>query len=64
MDLLQMLSPYLRGVVTMQCYGPYLANIPFLMLDSSGLSAVDQRAALYETRLFTQQVGNLTSCCS
>ncbi len=59
MSLLDEFTPHLRGVITNQCYGSFIASVPFFRVNITGVNPQDAKA---ETKLFAQQVCGLLLC--
>ncbi len=55
-SVLDELSPDLRGQLTLHCYGPAIACVPFFTPRLQGLSGKELRDAQVESKLFAQQV--------
>ena len=55
-SVLDELSPDLRGQLTLHCYGPALATVPFFQPSLVGLTRSEQAAVSTEGRSFAQQV--------
>ena len=55
-SVLDELSPDLRGQLTLHCYGPAIACVPFFTPRLQGLKGKELRDAQMESKLFAQQV--------
>ena len=56
MTLLDELSPHLRGVLTLHCFGPAIAAVPFFNLKLNTLSGEELLDATEESNSFLQSV--------
>ena len=56
MSLLDELSPHLRGVLTLHCYGPAISSVPFFNIRQHGLRGEERASALLESNTFLQNV--------
>ena len=56
MTLLEELSPHLRGVLALHCYGPVLSCVPYFSLDMSKFHGPGLVAAQKEESYFLQNV--------
>ncbi len=62
MSLLDDLTPYLRGVVTQQCYGPAISKVPFFTIDTTLMVGSERQDAKFESSMFAQQVRAFCRC--
>ncbi len=56
LKLLDQLTPFLKGMVMLHCYGSHVASVPFLTLDPTRYPQHAQTDASHEARLFAQHV--------
>jgi hypothetical protein len=55
-QVLDQLSPTLRGALSLHCYGPALQSVPFFQPNVEGLNEHEAAAVSHETEMFLQQV--------